>query len=415
MIDLSQQPERVLIMAVKTDRYTDEQFTVLVDEMERLADTAGGEVIETITQNLPKLDGRTAVGSGKLQEIQALIEAREIDLVICLNALTPSMNRNLDEALSVRVIDRVQLILDIFAMRARSKEGKLQVALAQYNYLLPRLQGQGKHLSRQGGGIGVRGPGETKLESDRRHIRATIQRIKEELAVMSEHRERTRLRRQGGAEFNIGLVGYTNAGKSTLLSQLTQQETYIQDQLFATLDPLTRKLTIGDQTNYTVTDTVGFIEELPTELIHAFKSTLEEIRYMDLLLHVVDASDSARHLHEQTVSRLLSELEVGEIPVLTVYNKVDLVEGQVVPTLFPSIALSAYQAEDIERLKQAIYQELTQSLHFVEYQYAPEQYGDLMKMRQQLLVTSCEFDETSEHYRLAGYRRYSQQERPLDE
>ena len=405
MIELNQAPEKVLIMAVQTEKYTDEQFQVLLAEMTSLTDTAGGQVVEVVTQKLSRLDGQTAVGSGKLEDIVALVEAREIELVICLNALTPSMNRHLNEALGVRVIDRVQLILDIFAMRARSKEGKLQVALAQHNYLLPRLYGQGKHLSRQGAGIGTRGPGETKLESDRRHIRSQIHRIEQELKLLGKHRERTRLRRQQGAEFNIGLVGYTNAGKSTLLTQLTQSPTYVQDQLFATLDPLTRQLTLNGQTQFTLTDTVGFIEELPTELIHAFKSTLEEIGYMDLLLHVVDTSDSARTLHEQTVTQLMAELGYQDIPVLTVYNKADLVSGEIVPTLFPSITISAYEPVDLTRLEQAIWQELTQSLEKVSIELTPAEAYQEATLRQKMLVTSFEFNEESGNYHLEGYQR----------
>ncbi|WP_314394337.1 GTPase HflX [uncultured Abiotrophia sp.] len=410
MIDLQVGPERVLVMAVQTDQYSPEQFQVILDEMTSLTETAGGQVIEVVTQKLPKLDGRMAVGSGKLEEIAAIVEAREIDLVISLNALTPSMNRQLEASLKVQVIDRVQLILDIFAMRARSREGKLQVALAQYNYLLPRLYGQGKHLSRQGGGIGTRGPGETKLESDRRHIRSVIHHVKEELADIAAHRERTRSRRAQGGHWQVGLVGYTNAGKSTLLTQLTQSETYVQDQLFATLDPLTRRMPLKGEDRFTLTDTVGFIEELPTELIHAFKSTLEEIGGMDLLLHVVDASDPAQTLHEQTVLRIIKELGYGHLPVLTVYNKIDcLALGQSVQaTAFPSIAISAYELSHIDRLKQEIWKLLVADADWVDQRIPAHEAYKVAGMRQELLVTKFDYDENTGDYHLQGYRRRQQ-------
>lgn len=405
MIEIETQPERVLLMGVQTEEYTDEKFATLMTELVALTETAGGNPVKVVTQKLSRLDGRSAVGSGKLQEIVELVNIEEIELVISLNPLSPSSTRHIQEAVGVRVIDRIQLILDIFALRAKSREGKLQVELAQYDYLLPRLHGQGKHLSRLGAGIGTRGPGETKLESDRRHIRSLMQTIKKELAQLAEHRERTRLRRQSGKEFNIGLVGYTNAGKSTLLTRLTLSDTYVQDQLFATLDPLTRQMNIHGHDAFTLTDTVGFIEDLPTTLIHAFKSTLEEMRYVDLLLHVVDASNPAQLMHEQTVLSLLKELEMEHIPMLTVYNKVDRVSGLIEPTLFPNIIISAQKDSDIERLKDKIWQVLLEHAEHFTVEIQPEEADLLALYRQKTLVESVVFDEDRQVYILEGYRR----------
>lgn len=405
MIEVETQPERVLLMGVQTEEYTDEKFATLMTELVALTETAGGNPVKVVTQKLSRLDGRSAVGSGKLQEIVELVNIEEIELVISLNPLSPSSTRHIQEAVGVRVIDRIQLILDIFALRAKSREGKLQVELAQYDYLLPRLHGQGKHLSRLGAGIGTRGPGETKLESDRRHIRGLMQTIKKELAQLAEHRERTRLRRQSGKEFNIGLVGYTNAGKSTLLTRLTLSDTYVQDQLFATLDPLTRQMNIHGHDAFTLTDTVGFIEDLPTTLIHAFKSTLEEMRYVDLLLHVVDASNLAQTMHEQTVLSLLKELEMEHITMLTVYNKADRVSGLIEPTLFPNIIISAQKDSDIERLKDKIWQVLLEHAEHFTVEIQPEEADLLALYRQKTLVESVVFDEDRQVYILEGYRR----------
>lgn len=405
MIEVESSPERVMLVGVQTQAYTNEKFATLMKELSSLTETAGGIPVTTMTQKLSNLDNRSAIGKGKVQEVKVEAEIAEVDLIIFLNNLTPSTNRYLEEELEVRVIDRVQLILDIFAMRANSREGKLQVELAQYEYLLPRMHGQGKLMSRLGGGIGTRGPGETKLETDRRYVRSLINTIRKELVQLSEHRERTRIRRQSGREFNLGLVGYTNAGKSTLLSRLTDSETYIQDQLFATLDPLTRQLTINGHDAFTLTDTVGFIEDLPTQLIQAFKSTLEEMLYVDLLIHVVDASSPAREMHEQTVQKLLQDLEMEHIPILTVYNKVDKVEGNFEAMLFPNVIISAYDDDDLEKLKQTIWQMSLDNSEKFSVEIQPEESELLALYRQKTLIESIEFDEENEFYILTGYRR----------
>ena len=313
-----EQRERVLIVSVQTTQ-TDEDFAYANQEFAQLVDTAMGEVVATVTQKRESISGRTLVGKGKVEEISHLVDELEVDLVVFYQSLTGSMVKNLNESINCRIIDRVQLILDIFAMRARSKEGKLQVQLAQLNYLLPRLSGQREGLSRQGGGIGTRGPGETRLETDRRYIRKQIQDIEEQLEQIKKHRERSREKRKSSNGFQLGLIGYTNAGKSTILNRLTQAGTYQMDQLFATLDPLTRQVDLFPNFEVTLTDTVGFIQELPTTLIHAFESTLEESADVDLLVHVVDASNAQFSLHEKTVTDLVNDLKMQKIPMVTVF------------------------------------------------------------------------------------------------
>ncbi len=405
MIEVDAGVERVMIVGVQTDRYEEDQFEEMMQEMVDLAQTAQGKVVCQVRQKLPHLDHRYAVGPGKLEEIKLALDHHRIDLVIFFNPLSPSMNRSIETVLQVRVIDRVQLILDIFALRAKSMEGQLQVSLAQYEYLLPRITGQGKMLSRLGGGIGTRGPGETQLESDRRHIRSQITHIKRSLDDVANHRERTRSKRQRSREFNIGLVGYTNAGKSTIMHQLTGTDTYVQDQLFATLDPLTRQFSINGHPVFTLTDTVGFIEELPTELIEAFKSTLEEIRYLDLLLHVVDASNPAHTMHEETVLRILRDLEVDHLPILTVYNKSDCLNQPFNPTISPHVLISAKNDQDMERLKEAIWRMCLEEAEEYSVRIRPEDADRIAIYQQRTLVTSLEFNEEENYYQVSGFRK----------
>lgn len=405
MIETENRPERVLIVGVHTDDISDSKFQTLMKEMKALTTTANGQYVGEIVQNLQRLDQKSAVGSGKLIEIKDKVIEEDIDLVIFLNKLSPSTNMYIENQLEVKVIDRVQLILDIFAQRAKSQAGKLQVELAQYQYLLPRIIGQGHALSRLAGGIGTRGPGETKLEQDRRVIRGRINSIEKELKLLEDHRERTIARRLSGREFTIGLIGYTNAGKSTVLRELTNSDTYVENQLFATLDPLTRKLTINGHDAFTITDTVGFIDELPTELIHAFKSTLEEISDVDLLLHVVDASHPARHMHEDTVHALMKELEMDHIPTLVVYNKADQLDNNFEPNLHPNVVISALKEEGIERLKQAIWDICIHHAEAFQVEIQPEESELLALYRQKTLVSSIEFNEENQYYILSGYRR----------
>lgn len=397
--------EKVLLVGVQTPQWTDFEFENLMQEMEALVNTAGAFLDRRMMQKLPKEDGRTLLGKGKVGEIQKIIEHRNIDLVVSLNPLKPVVHRNLEEAWGCRVIDRIQLILDIFALRAKSRAGKLQVELAQYQYLLPRIIGQGLELSRLGGGIGTRGPGETKLESDRRYLRARMRKIEKDLSTIEAHRERTRLKRQQGNEFNIGLVGYTNAGKSTILTKLTQSDTLVQDKLFATLDPLTRSFAIRGFENFTLTDTVGFIEELPTKLIHAFKSTLEEISDVDLLLHVIDAGHPARFLHEQTVLSLLKDLKMDQIPQLVVYNKIDTLNEPFQPSLFPNVQISAYWEESIELLKEEIWQTCKSIAQPYRILIPADQAQKIYEYQQNTIVESIDFDQVKQNYIVTGFKK----------
>lgn len=288
MFETAESTERVILLGVELP--SSQNFDMSMLELASLAQTAGAEVVRSYRQKRDKYDSKSFVGSGKLQEIAAMIEADQIDMVIVNNRLTPRQNSNLEQAFGVKVIDRMQLILDIFAMRARSHEGKLQVHLAQLTYMLPRLAGQGVMLSRQAGGIGSRGPGESQLELNRRSIRHQISDIERQLKIVEKTRSTIRDKRLELTVFKIGLIGYTNAGKSTLMNRLTDNGQYEADELFATLDATTKQIYLKDQFQATLTDTVGFIQDLPTELVAAFKSTLEESRHVDLLLHVIDAS-----------------------------------------------------------------------------------------------------------------------------
>ncbi|WP_300207590.1 GTPase HflX [uncultured Streptococcus sp.] len=338
MIETSKHQERVILLGVELPDTAN--FEMSMEELASLAETAGAEVVSSYRQKREKYDSKSLIGSGKLAEIKAIVDADEIDTVIVNDRLTPRQNVNLEAELGVKVIDRMQLILDIFAMRARSHEGKLQVHLAQLKYMLPRLVGQGVMLSRQAGGIGSRGPGESQLELNRRSIRNQISDIERQLKIVEKNRETGREKRTESQVFKIGLIGYTNAGKSTIMNVLTNDKQYEADELFATLDATTKQIYLQNQFQVTLTDTVGFIQNLPTELVAAFKSTLEESRHVDLLLHVIDASDPNHEEHEKVVLDLLKDLDMQDIPRLAVYNKMDRAEN-LVATAFPNVRLSA--------------------------------------------------------------------------
>ena len=339
MIETKKQEEKVLLVGVELQGTNN--FAMSMEELASLAKTAGAIVKGTYTQKREKYDSKTFVGSGKLEEIGLMVEADEIDTVIVNNRLTPRQNANLEAALGIKVIDRMQLILDIFAMRARSHEGKLQVHLAQLKYMLPRLVGQGIMLSRQAGGIGSRGPGESQLELNRRSIRNQIHDIERQLKIVEKNRATIRERRVQSGIFKIGLIGYTNAGKSTIMNAMTDKEQYEADELFATLDATTKQIHLADKFQVTLTDTVGFIQDLPTELISAFKSTLEESMNVDLLLHVIDASDPNHAEQEEVVLDILKDLDMLDIPRLALYNKLDMVGDDFHPTQFPHVMISA--------------------------------------------------------------------------
>ena len=395
--------EQVIIVGVETE----ENYRNLEESMPELisiTETAEGEVIHSLIQRRPQVDRQTVIGKGKIEELAQLADAHEADLIIFNHELTPRQSQLIGDAVGIPVIDRVQLILDIFAMRARSREGKLQVELAQLEYLLPRLIGQGKNMSRLGGGIGTRGPGETKLETDRRHIRNKIIIIKRELAEVEKHRERTRQKRKNNQTYQIGLIGYTNAGKSTILNTLTSAQTYEQDQLFATLDPLTKKWRLPEGFEVTLTDTVGFIQDLPTQLISAFHSTLEESRNMDLLLHVVDASADNRIQQEETVLGLMKQLELSDTQVLTVYNKADKVdETRFVPTLFPNVLVSAKSAQGKQELSRAIKLALMETLEPYHLVVKAADSHLLHRLKQETLVLSMDYEEEQQAYLVNGF------------
>lgn len=398
-----QEKDKVILVGVETE----ENFAIFdtsMDELRGLTKTEDGEIVFILKQKRPQVDRQTILGKGKLAELKQLIDAYEANLVIFNHELTPRQGKILTEELGVRVLDRVQLILDIFAIRARSKEGKLQVSLAQLEYLLPRLTGMGASMSRLGGGIGTRGPGETKLEVDRRHIRNKITQIRNELKEVEQHRERTREQRKNKRVYQIGLIGYTNAGKSTIMNILTTANTYEQDQLFATLDPLTKKWRLPEGFEMTITDTVGFIQDLPTQLIDAFQSTLEESKSMDFLLHVVDAHAKDRLLHEKTVFDLMQQLEIIDTPVLTVYNKADLMkEEDFVPTLFPNVCISAKSSKGKEALIQAIKQQLMEQFEPYMVELADNQASEIYKYKRETIVTSQNYDESKRKYIICGF------------
>ena len=298
-----------------------------LEELERLAETAGATVLEKHSQQVKSITPATLIGRGKVDEIHKCLEQTQADLVIVDEDLTPAQQRNLETAFKVRVIDRSQLILDIFAQRARSNEGKLQVELAQLEYLLPRLTRQWTHLSRLGGGIGTRGPGETQLEVDRRRIRERIGHLKQRLKTVERTRALQRKERHEVPFATVALVGYTNAGKSTLMNTLTRAGVFVENKLFATLDPTTRALRLPNGDKVMIVDTVGFINKIPHSLVEAFKSTLEEVKRADLLLHLVDMANPLYEEQIQVIEEALGEIGAGEIPTLLVPNKVDVTAG----------------------------------------------------------------------------------------
>ena len=332
-----------------------------LDELERLLDTAGGSVFARVIQIKDSFDPRTCIGSGKVKEISELCTDNDIELVIFDFELTPAQIRNLEGDIGgdVRVIDRSMLILDIFALHATSGEGKLQVELAQLRYSAPRLMGHGTELSRLGGGIGTRGPGETKLESDRRHMKEKVIALEKRIAEMEHNRAVMRAQRDRSGLAKIALVGYTNAGKSTLLNYLTGAGVLSEDKLFATLDPTTRKLELPCGESVLLTDTVGFIRKLPHHLVKAFKSTLDEVVYADILLIISDVNDPEVMEHIEVTRGVIEELGASDKPVIYVYNKCDMLEGEIpVPDADNSVCISGVTGQGVDRLLQIIEDEI---------------------------------------------------------
>lgn len=341
-----------MLIAVDTGEY---DCDISLDELEELAETAGAEVVGRMSQKRDKPDSGTFLGSGRLEELGDFCKNNEVDLVIADSELAPAQLRNIEKETDVRVIDRTTLILDIFAERARSNEGKLQVELAQLRYSLPRLMGQGTKLSRLGGGIGTRGPGETKLESDRRHIRRRIKALEDEFDALEKRRSLARARREKDGVETVVIVGYTNAGKSTLMNTLTEAGVLAQDKLFATLDPTSRALVLPDGRRVMLIDTVGFIRRLPHHLVEAFKSTLEEAVCAKVILNVCDASDPECAEHLKVTNDLLEELGCSGKPIIPVFNKCDLPQADEAAMRLPgAVNISALEGKGLDELLDAV-------------------------------------------------------------
>ncbi|HLV24633.1 MAG TPA: GTPase HflX [Moheibacter sp.] len=383
------QYEKVVLVGLITREQSEEKLTEYMDELEFLAYTAGAEVAQRFTQKVDKPDSKFFVGSGKLNEIREFVEEHEIDTVIFDDELTPSQLKNIEKGIERKIIDRTQLILDIFAQRAQTSYARTQVELAQYEYLLPRLTRMWTHLERQRGGIGMRGPGETEIETDRRIIRDRITLLKEKLKSIDKQMATQRKNR--GALVRVALVGYTNVGKSTLMNVLSKSEVFAENKLFATLDTTVRKVVIGNLP-FLLTDTVGFIRKLPTQLVESFKSTLDEVREADLLVHVVDISHPSFEDHIDSVNQILAEIDSKDKPTVLVFNKIDnfsytpkdeddLTEVKrenisleewkrtwMAKSENPTIFISATEKENMDELRKTIYEEV-KKIHITRFPY----------------------------------------------
>lgn len=343
---------RALLISVDSGEYDAEAS---LEELFELVESAGAKPELSVMQKLDRPESATYLGSGKLKEIAQICDEREIDIIVADTELSPTQIKNIENETDVRVIDRTTLILDIFAQRARSKEGKLQVELAQLKYMLPRLTGKGVEMSRLGGGIGTRGPGETKLETDKRHIRRRTETLKDELAEVEKHRQMLRKRRKKDGVVTCAIVGYTNAGKSTLMNCLTNAGVLAQDKLFATLDPTSRALKLPSGVTIMLIDTVGLVRRLPHHLVEAFRSTLEEAAQSDIIINLCDASSDEARTHLQVTKDLLESLNCGDTPIINALNKCDLIDDNTIEQDFGSyVKISAKTGDGIEKLLEEI-------------------------------------------------------------
>ena len=405
--DTKKKLETAVLVGVHAESDHQYNFESTMEELEALALTCQLNVKGQVTQNKDQFDYKYYVGKGKIDEIKAFIEFHDIDVVVTNDELTTAQSKTLNDNLGIKIIDRTQLILEIFALRARSREGKLQVELAQLDYLLPRLQGHGKSLSRLGGGIGTRGPGETKLEMDRRHIRTRMNEIKHQLKTVVEHRERYRNQREQNQVFQIALIGYTNAGKSSWFNVLADETTFEKDLLFATLDPKTRQIQINDGFNLIISDTVGFIQKLPTTLVAAFKSTLEEAKSADLLLHVVDASHLEYRAQYDTVNQLVKDLDMDDIPQAVIFNKKDQCSKEIDAPVsdYPSVFVSSRNDKDKLKVKQLLFDQIKETLSYYKETIPSVDADRLYFLKQHTLIEEIKFDENNENYNVKGYRK----------
>lgn len=412
--------DKAILVGLNADCFKPEETATddSLDELEALLETAGGVCAAKMLQNRHTPDPHSFIGEGKAEELKTLLETTEANMVVFDNDLSPSQIRALEDITGVTVLDRSALILDIFAQRAKTAEGRLQVELAQYQYLLPKLSGMGKSMSRLGGGIGTRGPGETKLETDRRHIRERIDRLKAELAEVRKNRAVQRERRVKNAIPVVALVGYTNAGKSTLLNRLTDAGIPANNRLFDTLDTTTRKLRVSDHLEVLLSDTVGFIAKLPHHLVEAFQATLEELQYADLLLHVIDASDPQREAHIAVVEKLIERLAKPDVPVIRCYNKVDLLDDM---SNFPvgerNVPMCARNGVGTDELLTRIEQTLLGTLHRVTLLLPYSEGGAIELFHEQAqvhrvdyLAEGIEIELTCKDELYGRYRRYEKEQ-----
>lgn len=391
--------EKYLLVAVSTEQDTDKAWKSL-DELEELLKTAGGKALDGYIQNLGAPNPATYVGSGKAEELRELVDAYEADGIICDDELSPVQLKNLSDIVDCKVLDRTMLILDIFAAHAVTREGKIQVELAQLKYRMSHLRGIGKAMSRLGGGIGTRGPGETKLETDRRAIGRKISKLTGDVKSLKQSRDVSRKRRLGGIRRTIAFIGYTNAGKSTILNRLTDAGVLAEDKLFATLDPTTRICVLPEGEEVFLTDTVGFINKLPHQLIDAFKSTLEEAKYADILIHVVDSVNEDAELHIETVYRTLDELEITGKPVITVFNKTDLPnsDNELRDTRAEKcVYISAKTGVGIDSLFEVMDEVLRQQRIYFEKTFSYNEASEVSRIRKYGQLISEEYREDGIH------------------